>query len=204
MNPDRDSSSKWGDGRLSEEGDVSENLRILGYSPSYRSRLVADQGPWGQGCERTTFRCSDSFVKPKSVRLPRAWNSRDVSLREVPMERPVSELLPSLAALPQNQTVTGSCGAREPGLDFHQRIGVLPSSPHHCMRCCDESAFCVQGDVGNASSPPQATSTLQLALAVTEDSALSLCSAGFVSACKGLYRHAFSCGCCGACSQSLW
>lgn len=126
------------------------------------------------------------------------------SLREVPMERPVSELLPSLAALPQNQTVTGSCGAREPGLDFHQRIGVLPSSPHHCMRCCDESAFCVQGDVGNASSPPQATSTLQLALAVTEDSALSLCSAGFVSACKGLYRHAFSCGCCGACSQSLW
>lgn len=78
MNPDRDSSSKWGDGRLSEEGDVSENLRILGYSPSYRSRLVADQGPWGQGCERTTFRCSDSFVKPKSVRLPHAWNSRDV------------------------------------------------------------------------------------------------------------------------------
>lgn len=38
MNPDRDSSSKWGDGRLSEEGDVSENLRI--------TALVTALGLW--------------------------------------------------------------------------------------------------------------------------------------------------------------
>ena len=33
--------------------------------------LRAEQGLWGQGCGGTTlFRCSDSFVKPKSVCLP--------------------------------------------------------------------------------------------------------------------------------------
>lgn len=77
---------------------------------------------------------------------------------KVPMESPVLGCLPSLTALPQNQTVTGSCGSRQPGLDFHQRIWVLPSSPHHCMRCYDECAFCVQGNVGNASNSLQATS----------------------------------------------
>lgn len=44
VNPGRESaSSQRGDGRRAEKSGVSENHRILGYSPNRCSRLVADQ-----------------------------------------------------------------------------------------------------------------------------------------------------------------
>lgn len=50
------------------------SVRTAGFSDTSLAAglgLQADQGLWGQGCGGTTlFRCSDSFVKPKSIGLP--------------------------------------------------------------------------------------------------------------------------------------
>lgn len=122
VNPGRESaSSQRGDGRHAEKSGVSENHRILGYSPNRCSRLVADQ-----------VRAVKAPLLDVQIPL---WNQKvsishtheipemSESLSKVPMEHPVPALLPSLAALPH-----GSCGAREPGLHFHPGLGVLPSS----------------------------------------------------------------------------
>lgn len=98
-----------------------------------------------------------------------------------------------------------SQGAVEPESLGWVSIQGLGFSHHHCMRCCDEPAFCVQGNMWGMHQVPHRQPVLQLALAVTEAGlSLSFCSAAFMSACTGLYRHAFSCGCRAACSQSLW
>lgn len=108
---------------------------------------------------------------------------------------------PLWLAQPQNQIVAGSCGAREPGLDFHRGTWgcswpMLAAAWGAVMSLCHRCITCARKHAGNASRVFHRQGAFRLVLAVTErqETSLSFCSAEFLSACKGLYRHAFSCG----------